>query len=152
MLVLSSNPRFVRRVVAELNETRNIVGVDIILFRRYVGDDVKVGQAVVLYVRGGKAVKPLLHAVGEDARNAEHLRARFAQDAHNVQNAAAGGDQIFNDDDLLTRLEATLDLILAAVILAGRAHIAMGSPIMWPTMAAWAMPAVLVPISTSTSG
>lgn len=122
------------------------------MFRRYVGDDVKVGQAVVLHVRGGKAVKPLLHAVGEDARNAEHLRARFAQDAHNVQNAAAGGDQIFNDDDLLTRLEATLDLILAAVILAGRAHIAHGSPIMWPTMAAWAMPAVLVPISTSTSG
>ena len=31
--------------------------MDIVLFRRYVGDDVKVGQAVVLHVGGGEAVK-----------------------------------------------------------------------------------------------
>ena len=60
MLVLSSDPRFIRRVVAELNETRNVLGVDIILLRRYVGDDVKVGQAVVLHVGGGKAVEALV--------------------------------------------------------------------------------------------
>ena len=96
------------------------------MLRRYVGDDVKVGQAVVLHVGGGEAVKALLHTVGEDARNAQHLRARFAQDAHNVQNAAAGGDEVLDDDDLLARLKAALDLVLAAVVLAGRAHIAHG--------------------------
>ena len=76
--------------------------MDVILLRRYVGDDVKVGQAVVLHVGGGKAVKSLLHPIGEDARNAQHLRARLAQDVHNVQDASAGGDEVLDDDDLLT--------------------------------------------------
>ena len=100
--------------------------MDVVLLCRDSGDDVEVGQAVVLHVGGGEAVKALLHPIGEDARNAQYLRARFTQDVHNVQNAAAGGDEVLDDDDLLARLKAAFDLVFAAVVLAGRAHIAHG--------------------------
>ena len=55
--MVSSNPRFVCGVVAELNETRDVVGADVVLLRRDGGDDVEIRQAVVFHVCGGEAVK-----------------------------------------------------------------------------------------------
>ncbi len=42
-------------------------------------------------------------------------------------------------------------MVLASVVLGSAADVPMGRPIRWPVMAAWAMPAVEVPIRTSTS-
>ena len=77
------------------------------------------------FERRGKTNALATFADIDSARRAD-LRARFTQDVHNVQNASAGGDEVLDDDDLLTRLKAALDLVLAAVVLAGRAHIAHG--------------------------
>ena len=80
------------------------------------------------------------------------LKLTFA-DVHNVQNASTGGDDTLDATPTLTGL-ATLDLVLAAVILAGRTHIAS-----WESFhhvaddggAGDALP-LKKPISTSASG
>ncbi len=66
----------------------------------------------------------LVHAVGEDADDAQHLRAGGPQGDHGVQHTAAGGDQVLDDHHPLAGGQLALDLVPAAVILAAGADVA----------------------------
>ena len=71
-----------------------------------------------------EALEALLHAIGEDGRHAQHLGPGVAQDLHDLEDAAAGRDQILYDDDLLPREKLPLDLVFPPVVLRTGANIA----------------------------
>jgi len=84
---------------------------------------VKVAQADVFDVCRGEAVESLFHAVGEDADDDQHFGPGPAQHVHDLDHAAARGDEILDHDDLLALLQPALDLVLAAVVLGTGAHV-----------------------------
>ena len=89
----------------------DIIGADVAGFYGDFDQRIIVGRRYVLYVCGRQPVKALLQAIGENRRDTQDFRARFAQHIDDVDAAAAGGDQIFDDDDLRPRLAASLNLI-----------------------------------------
>ena len=123
-VVSSFDPAFIRRVRAEGEQARDVALRDVLFLGADAGDRVEVGQADVLHIRRGELFQPLLHAVGEDAHHAQHLSARFAQRVNRVDDAAAGGDEILDDHDLLAAVQTALDAVFAAVILIAGADIA----------------------------
>ena len=122
----SIDPAFVRRIVPEFQQTGHILRRDITFLRAHLGDGIQVRQAHVLHAGLRHALHALLHAVGEDAHHAQHLSARFPQGLHGFQHAAAGGDQILHDHDLLALVQTALDAVLAAVVLIAGADVAHG--------------------------
>ena len=115
--VRPSDPAFIRRIVAELADAVRVARLDIVLFDRRFDQRVEIGQADVLHVGRRKTVHRLLHAVGEDADDAEDVGTGFSQGVDDFDDAAAGGDEVFDNDDLLTGFQLPFDAVLAAVVL-----------------------------------
>ena len=125
-LTFCLDPALVGGVFAEGQQPRDVGLGDVALLRTRAGDGVQIREAHVFDLRGGEPLHALFHAVGKDAHDAEHLRAGLPQHVHDLKDTAARGDQILHHDDLLALFQPPFDLVLAAVVLAGRAHIAHG--------------------------
>ena len=78
----------------------------------------------MVYRAGGSdAVEAALHAVGEYADDAEDFGSGFAQGLDHLDGAAAGGDEVFDDDDLGAGVHAALDAVRPSVRLCFTADI-----------------------------
>ena len=124
--IFGSDPALVGGIVAEGDEAGHVFLADVAAFGGHFGDDVEVGEAHVLHIGFGHAFEALLHAVGEDAGHAEHFGTGFTEHLDHVEHGTAGGDEVFDDHDLLAGFEAAFDLVAAAVVLGAGAHIAHG--------------------------
>ena len=76
----------------------------------------------------GQPLQPLLHPVGEDADDAQHLRPRVPEGLHHLNDAASGGDQILHHHHLPALFQPALNLVLPAMVLLSGADIAHGQP------------------------
>ena len=102
-------------IYARLHSLPHGVAVALLRAGRYRADS----RAREIHRRGIVGIERLRHeylvAVVEDACH-----------CHLQRLAAARGDEVFDDNDLLARLEAAFNLVFAAVILAGAADVAHG--------------------------
>ncbi len=87
---------------------------------------IEVGKADILEVSFFKSVETFLHTVGEYGGDTENLRTCFSEGIGNFDNATACGDEVFDDNNLLTCFELTLDTVLSAVILITGANVTHG--------------------------
>ena len=66
-------------MIAEGKQAGDVTALDQAVPRGHGHNGVEIGQRDVAHMGGGHAVKALLHAVGEQAGDPQHLRARIAQ-------------------------------------------------------------------------
>ena len=105
------------RVVAEGEDALLPALADAAFLFGHFHEDVQVAEGVVLDIRGGKAFQAALHAVGEDADDAQHLGTGLPKGLDYVDGATAGGDKIFNHNDFRSRVHLTLDPVRPAMAL-----------------------------------
>ncbi|MNM70164.1 hypothetical protein D3C81_817880 [compost metagenome] len=74
-----------------------------------------VGQGLQRDARIGKGLHGFVQLIAEDRQYGQRLRPGVANGLRRLNRAAAGGDQILDDDNLLPRFDQTFDLILFAV-------------------------------------
>gem|GEM_PF-6047488 len=113
--VLLFDPTFILGVVAEGQDAFLPAGGDAALFLGHVHQDVQVAKGVVLRIRGCDALQAAFHPVGEDGDDAQHLGAGLPKGLDHLDGAAAGGDEVLDDDDFRAGVHLPLDPVRPAV-------------------------------------